>query len=59
MWNTVITKYGSNGNVYFEPMNEPYGYNTADWSNIAAGWLQQRTTEPRFHAGRWDCPEFS
>lgn len=50
MWNTVITKYDSNGNVYFEPANEPYGYNTTDWSNIAAGWLQQHSNAPQSHA---------
>jgi endoglucanase len=39
MWSTVITNYGSNGNVYFEPMNEPHGYSSADWRNVAANWL--------------------
>lgn len=49
-WNAVITKYGSNGNVYFEPANVPYGYNTADWNNIAAGWLQQHSNAPQSRA---------
>ena len=26
MWSTVESQYGSNGLVYFEPMNEPHGY---------------------------------
>ncbi len=26
MWKTVDAVYGSNGNVYYEPINEPYGY---------------------------------
>src|SRR5882724_11303585 len=26
MWTTVVNKYGSNGNAYFEIMNEPHGY---------------------------------
>ncbi|MDI1460941.1 RICIN domain-containing protein [Catellatospora sp. KI3] len=39
MWSTVISAYASNGNVYFEPMNEPHGYTSADWRNVAANWL--------------------
>jgi hypothetical protein len=26
MWSSVTNTYGSNSNVYFEPMNEPHGY---------------------------------
>jgi hypothetical protein len=26
MWQTVDAVYGNNGNVYYEPINEPYGY---------------------------------
>jgi len=36
MWTTVINKYGGNSNVYFEIMNEPYGYSETDWKNLAA-----------------------
>ncbi|NUO61520.1 MAG: cellulase family glycosylhydrolase [Hamadaea sp.] len=39
MWSSVIGTYGSNSNVYFEPMNEPHGYSSADWRNVAANWL--------------------
>ncbi|MEV8435906.1 RICIN domain-containing protein [Actinosynnema sp. NPDC051121] len=39
MWSSVITTYGSNANVYFEPMNEPHGYSSTDWRNVAANWL--------------------
>lgn len=39
MWSTVISTYGSNPNVYFEPMNEPGGYSSTEWRNIAANWL--------------------
>ncbi|WP_433498891.1 RICIN domain-containing protein [Sphaerimonospora sp. CA-214678] len=39
MWSSVINTYGSNSNVYFEPMNEPHGYTSADWRNVAANWL--------------------
>jgi hypothetical protein len=39
MWTSVTNTYGSNGNVYFEPMNEPHGYSSAEWRNVAANWL--------------------
>ena len=35
----VTNTYGSNTNVYFEPMNEPHGYSSAEWRNVAANWL--------------------
>ncbi|GAA1270277.1 ricin-type beta-trefoil lectin domain protein [Sphaerisporangium rubeum] len=44
MWSTVTNTYGSNGNVYFEPMNEPHGYSSADWRNVAANWLSTHTS---------------
>ncbi|NJP26657.1 cellulase family glycosylhydrolase [Microbispora sp. SCL1-1] len=44
MWSTVTNTYGSNGNVYFEPMNEPHGYSSADWRNVAANWLNTHTS---------------
>ncbi|WP_165346887.1 glycoside hydrolase family 5 protein [Gottfriedia acidiceleris] len=39
MWKTVIQKYGNNPNCYFEPINEPYGYNTKDLRNLYHDWL--------------------
>lgn len=39
MWTTVVGKYGSNANVYFEIFNEPFGYSKTDWANICAQWL--------------------
>ena len=39
MWSTVTNTYGSNTNVYFEPMNEPHGYSSAEWRDVAANWL--------------------
>jgi cellulase (glycosyl hydrolase family 5) len=39
MWSRVTSTYGANTNVYFEPMNEPHGYSSADWRNVAADWL--------------------
>jgi hypothetical protein len=39
MWSKVTSTYGSNSLVYFEPMNEPHGYSSAEWRNVAADWL--------------------
>ncbi|MFF1817770.1 glycoside hydrolase family 5 protein [Kribbella sp. NPDC058245] len=47
MWSQVITTYGGNGNVYFEPMNEPHGYSSADWRNAAANWLSAHSSAAR------------
>jgi hypothetical protein len=47
MWQTIVNKYGGNGNVYFEPMNEPHGYSDADWKNLAAQWLSNFPSVPK------------
>ncbi|MEU3860066.1 cellulase family glycosylhydrolase [Streptomyces sp. NPDC028722] len=47
MWNTVTAKYGSNRLVYFEPMNEPFGYSASAWADTAAGWLGDHPGVPR------------
>jgi endoglucanase len=39
MWSRVTSRYGSNTRVYFEPMNEPHGYSSSEWRDVAAGWL--------------------
>ncbi|PYC74980.1 glycosyl hydrolase family 5 [Micromonospora arborensis] len=44
MWSTVTNTYGSNTNVYFEPMNEPHGYSSTEWRNVAANWLSYHTS---------------
>ena len=44
MWSSVTNTYGSNGNVYFEPMNEPHGYSSAEWRDVAANWLSHHTS---------------
>ena len=46
MWNTVVAAYGSNSLVYFEPMNEPHGYTSADWRNFAASWISSHSSVP-------------
>lgn len=47
MWDTVAEQYGSNCLVYFEPMNEPHGYNAAEWTNIAAAWVNRHSSLPK------------
>jgi hypothetical protein len=46
MWQIVVNKYGGNGNVYFEILNEPYGYSATDWTNLAAQWLSKYPSVP-------------
>ncbi len=47
MWNTVVSQYGANSSVYFEPMNEPHGYSSSGWLNFAASWLNAHSSVPR------------
>lgn len=47
MWNTITAQYGSNSLVYFEPMNEPHGYSASEWINLAASWINARSSIPR------------
>jgi hypothetical protein len=47
MWQTVTTKYTGNSAVYFEPMNEPFGYSPADWANLAAQWINTYPSVPK------------
>ncbi|OPG14293.1 ricin-type beta-trefoil lectin domain protein [Microbispora sp. GKU 823] len=47
MWNTVTARYGGNGLVYFEPMNEPFGYGQSAWADVAAGWIGDHPSIPK------------
>ena len=47
MWDTVTKDYAHNPHVFFEPMNEPYGYTAAQWVQICTQWLADRTYIPR------------
>ncbi len=47
MWSTVVGQYGGNGNVYFEPLNEPYGYSLSQWVSICSSWLSKFSSVPR------------
>ncbi|MDX8142469.1 RICIN domain-containing protein [Lentzea sp. BCCO 10_0061] len=47
MWDTVIAKYGSHPNAYFEVINEPHGYSTTDLNNMYNSWLTRYSSVPR------------
>jgi hypothetical protein len=47
MWTTVCNAYASNSNVYFEIMNEPFGYSTNDLLNMYQTWLSDHSNATR------------
>jgi ricin-type beta-trefoil lectin protein/cellulase (glycosyl hydrolase family 5) len=47
MWRTVVDTYGHNPRVYFEPMNEPFGYAAGEWVALCTGWLATHRSVPR------------
>jgi hypothetical protein len=47
MWDRVTADYGGNGNVYFEPMNEPFGYSLNAWVSLCSTWLSRHSNIPR------------
>ena len=47
MWDTVVAEYGANPRVYFEPMNEPFGYPLEEWVSLTSGWLGDHADVPR------------
>lgn len=47
MWSTVVAEYGQNPHVYFEIMNEPFGYSLDEWVSVATGWLADHGDVPR------------
>ena len=48
MWKTVVDKYGSNSNAYFEVFNEPsFGYDQTSLRNLYNSWLTQFPSIPR------------
>ena len=47
MWTTVVNKYDTNSNCYFEPVNEPYGYSDADLCNLYYSWITKYTSVPQ------------
>jgi hypothetical protein len=47
MWDKVVAKYGANPHAYFEVINEPHGYGTADLNNMYNTWLARYSGVPR------------
>ncbi|WP_460535714.1 ricin-type beta-trefoil lectin domain protein [Humibacter ginsengiterrae] len=47
MWNTVARTYAGDSRVYFEPMNEPFGYTLQQWVGITSTWLSDHRYIPR------------
>ncbi|MFI8826575.1 lectin [Streptomyces sp. NPDC053431] len=47
MWGTLVERYGDTDRVYFEPMNEPYGYSATEWADLSAEWLGSHGAVPR------------
>jgi hypothetical protein len=47
MWKTVVDKYGSNENAYFEIFNEPNMYSKTDLGTLYNDWLTRFSTVPK------------
>ena len=47
MWDTVVGAYAKNPRVYFEPMNEPFGYSLDEWVALTSSWLTRHHEVPR------------
>jgi hypothetical protein len=47
MWDTVVNKYRTNTNVYFEPFNEPHGYTLSQLTTIYQQFLDRYPTATR------------
>jgi hypothetical protein len=47
MWNVVINKYSGNSHIYFDIMNEPWGYSATDEDNVAAAWVANYSSLPK------------
>ncbi|MGW6641377.1 glycoside hydrolase family 5 protein [Streptomyces iakyrus] len=47
MWARITSAYAGNPKVYFEPMNEPFGYTAQEWTDIAAKWVSTHRFIPR------------
>jgi endoglucanase len=47
MWQRITTRFAFYPNVYFEPMNEPFGYSSQEWTGIVKSWLSAYWYVPR------------
>jgi len=48
-WDAVNAVYKNNSKVYYEPLNEPYGYSATDLNNVYAGFIS------RYAPSTWKC----
>ncbi len=46
MWSKVVSDYGDNSGVYFEVMNEPYGYSLSELTDLYESWLIEFSNIP-------------
>ncbi|MCU4677395.1 RICIN domain-containing protein [Catenovulum sp. 2E275] len=47
MWNKVVAEYQNDSNIYFEVMNEPFGYSASELKTVYADWLSTYSSIPR------------
>ncbi|MGW1955245.1 glycoside hydrolase family 5 protein [Streptomyces sp. NPDC001920] len=47
MWARITSAYARDSRVHFEPMNEPFGYTSQEWRDIAARWVTTHRFVPR------------
>src|SRR4051794_39418989 len=47
MWDTAFKAYRKRSHVYFEPMNEPFGYSLGEWVSLTSAWLHRHRDVPR------------
>lgn len=47
MWARITSAYAHDSKVYFEPMNEPFGYTSQEWRDVAARWVTTHRFVPR------------
>lgn len=48
MWDKVVAKYIGNQNIYFELMNEPYGYTEDELKTLYEAWLLRYPDVPKW-----------
>jgi hypothetical protein len=47
MWTTVVEKYSTNADAYFEPINEPYAYSPGALNGFYSSWIAEFPSVPR------------
>lgn len=47
MWDKVVAEYTNDPNVYFEVMNEPFGYSESELKTVYSNWLSTYSNVPK------------